>query len=97
MPRSLCSQYVLPKKKKKIIKTVRISDIIVNSPAALFDEQDIEDSDYLSAMINADLPPIKINSDYELVDGHHRLSIAKYNKQKTIECQIVDNNYINTD
>jgi len=81
----------------------KLSEILITFPANLIDiEEDIDDrynyQRYEYEMIkNFDsTPPIKVTADGTLVDGHHRYSCAKFLKCETIDCEIVADDYENT-
>jgi len=81
----------------------KLSEILITFPANLIDiEEDEEDrynyQRYEYEMIkNFDsTPPIKVTADGTLVDGHHRYSCAKFLGYEEIECEIVADDYENT-
>ena len=71
-------------------KKILISNITVIHPECLYYDEEFEANEYLMQMAVhwKKLPPIKlvkINDQYILLDGHHRLSTAIYLGKKSIK------------
>ena len=81
-----------------------LSEIKVVYPAALIDldeslDEIYENDEYMYRMIQEfdSTPPIKIQVDGTLCDGHHRYSAAKWLQRKIVDVEIVSDDYENTD